>query len=98
MATITLIIASVTLIISIVIAIGKGDGLIAGYNTASKEEKAKVNIKRLRLLTSILLLLVSVFVIVLPNMTQKQQYIMIAGYIIVTFIFLFLANTWCKKS
>lgn len=98
MATITLIIASVTLIMSIVIAIGKGDGLIAGYNTASKEEKAKVNIKRLRLLTSILLLLVSVFVIVLPNMTQKQQYIMIAGYIIVTFIFLFLANTWCKKS
>ena len=98
MATITLIIASVTLIMSIVIAIGKGDGLIAGYNTASKEEKAKVNIKRLRLLTSILLLLVSVFVIVLPNMTQKQQYIMIAGYIIVTFIFLFLANTWCKKK
>ncbi|MBR6047477.1 MAG: DUF3784 domain-containing protein [Bacteroidaceae bacterium] len=98
MATITLIIASITLIMSIVIAIGKGDGLIAGYNTASKEEKAKVNIKRLRLLTSILLLLVSVFVIVLPNMTQKQQYIMIAGYIIVTFIFLFLANTWCKKS
>ncbi len=98
MATITLIIASVTLIMSIVIAIGKGDGLIAGYNTASKEEKAKVNIKRLRLLTSIFLLLVSVFVIVLPNMTQKQQYIMIAGYIIVTFIFLFLANTWCKKS
>ena len=98
MATITFIIASVTLIMSIVIAIGKGDGLIAGYNTASKEEKAKVNIKRLRLLTSILLLLVSVFVIVLPNMTQKQQYIMIAGYIIVTFIFLFLANTWCKKK
>ena len=98
MATITLIIASITLIMSIVIAIGKGDGLIAGYNTASKEEKAKVNIKRLRLLTSILLLLVSVFVMVLPNMTQKQQYIMIAGYIIVTFIFLFLANTWCKKS
>lgn len=98
MATITLIIASVTLIMSIVIAIGKGDGLIAGYNTASKEEKAKVNIKRLRLLTSIFLLLVSVFVIVLPNMTQKQQYIMIAGYIIVTFIFLFLANTWCKKK
>ncbi|MCR4921145.1 MAG: DUF3784 domain-containing protein [Bacteroidaceae bacterium] len=83
---------------SIIIALGKGDNLIAGYNTASKEEKAKVNIKRLRLLTSILLLLVSVFVIVLPYMTQKQQYIMIAGYFLVLFIFLFLANTWCKKK
>lgn len=83
---------------SIIVAFGKGDNLIAGYNTASKEEKAKVNIKRLRLLTSILLLLVSVFVIVLPYMTQKQQYIMIAGYFLVLFIFLFLANTWCKKK
>ena len=112
MATITLIIASVTLIMSIVIAIGKGDGLIAGYNTASKEEKAKVtseglsfgqifsqkSIKRLRLLTSIFLLLVSAFVMVLPYTTQMQQNIMIAGFFPILFIFLILANTWCKKK
>ena len=29
---------------SIIIAFGKGDDLIAGYNTASREEKEKVNI------------------------------------------------------
>ncbi len=90
--------AFVPLLMSIVIAIGKGDELIAGYNTSSKEEKAKVNIKRLRFLTSILLLLVSAFIMVLPYTTQKQQYIMLAGSFPVLFIFLILANTWCKKS
>lgn len=33
---------------SIFILIGKGDDLIAGYNTASKEERAKYDIGRLR--------------------------------------------------
>ena len=32
---------------SIFILIGKGDDLIAGYNTASKEERAKYDIGRL---------------------------------------------------
>lgn len=33
---------------SIFILIGKGDDLIAGYNTASKEERAKYDIGRLK--------------------------------------------------
>ena len=56
MTVTTLIIALISVLMSIVIAIGKGDWLIAGYNTSSKEEKEKVNIKRLRLLTSISIL------------------------------------------
>ena len=32
----------------VLILIGKGDNLIAGYNTASKKEKAQYNVKRLR--------------------------------------------------
>ena len=43
-------------IMGIVILIGKGDNLIAGYNTASKEERAKYDIKRLRGLIGGLLL------------------------------------------
>ncbi|MBR5394615.1 MAG: DUF3784 domain-containing protein [Bacteroidaceae bacterium] len=99
MTVTTLIIALISVLMSIVIAIGKGDWLIAGYNTSSKEEKEKVNIKRLRLLTSILLLLVSAFVLVMPS-AQKQtlQYLMIAGFWIVLVAFLILANTWCKKK
>ena len=100
MTTATLIIALVSFVMGIVIAIGKGDWLIAGYNTSSKEEKEKVNIKRLRLLTSTLLLLVSVFVLVMPYAAQKQTslYLMIAGLWVVLIVFLVLANTWCKKK
>ena len=40
--------AAVLLVMGIIILIGKGDNLIAGYNTASQEERSKYNIKRLR--------------------------------------------------
>ena len=96
--TISVIFALIPLIMSIVIALGKGDGLIAGYNTASKEEKEKVNIKRLRLATVIMLLLSSIFVALLPFASQMQQYEMIAGLIFLVVIFIIIANTWCKKK
>ena len=100
MTATTLIIASISALMSIVIALGKGDWLIAGYNTSSKEEKAKVNIKRLRLLTSIFLLIVSALVILLPYAAQEKtlQYLLIAGFWCALVIFLILANTWCKKK
>ena len=98
--TTTLIIALVSALMSIIIAIGKGDWLIAGYNTSSKEEKEKVNIKRLRLLTSIFLLLVSAVVILLPYAAQEKTflYLLIAGFWCALVVFLILANTWCKKK
>ena len=36
------------LVMGIIILIGKGDNLIAGYNTAPKEERAEYDIKLLR--------------------------------------------------
>ena len=57
---IVLIIVGATLVIlGILILIGKGDNLIAGYNTSSKEERAKYNIKRLRGLIGGLLLVLA---------------------------------------
>ena len=96
--TISIIFALIPLVMSIIIAFGKGDDLIAGYNTASREEKEKVNIKRLRLVTVIMLLLSSIFVAFLPFASQMQQYGMIAGLISLVVIFLIIANTWCKKK
>ena len=98
--TATLIISLISFIMSIVIATGKGDWLIAGYNTSSKEEKEKVNIKRLRLLTSIFLLLTCAFVILLPYTAQEKTllYLLIAGFWCALVVFLILANTWCKKK
>lgn len=100
MTTATLVIALISALMSIAIATGKGDWLIAGYNTSGKEEKEKVNIKRLRLLTSIFLLLTSAFVILLPYAAQEKtlEYLLIAGFWCALVAFLILANTWCKKK
>ncbi|MCR4964533.1 MAG: DUF3784 domain-containing protein [Bacteroidales bacterium] len=83
----------------IVILIGKGDNLIAGYNTASKEEKVQYNIQRLRYLIGGLL-------IVLAPMTffmlGAETIIATLSYVALTFLFtiivVILANTWAKKK
>ena len=56
---IQIIIALLLFVSGVVVLTGKGDKLIAGYNTASKEEREKVNIKRLRLLTGGLLIVMA---------------------------------------
>lgn len=61
--------AIVFFIISIVILIGKGDWLIAGYNTASEEERKKVNIVRLRIVMAIICWLSTGFVLLIPYLT-----------------------------
>ena len=40
--------AAILAIMGIIVLIGKGDNLIAGYNTASKAEREQYHIKRLR--------------------------------------------------
>lgn len=45
-----IIVAAMLAIMGVVILAGKGDNLIAGYNTASKEEREKYDVKRLRAL------------------------------------------------
>lgn len=47
-----IIIAAILVIMGILILIGRGDNLIAGYNTASEREKAQYNVKRLRALSA----------------------------------------------
>ena len=84
---------------AIVIFIGKGDWLIAGYNTASKEEKEKVNIKRLRLIVGVLLLLVGPGCFFPIDNSDNTQNLIFAGVVIVlTVIAVILANTWAKKK
>lgn len=61
--------AIVFFIIGIVILIGKGDWLIAGYNTASEKERKKVNIVRLRIVMAIICWLSAGFVLLIPYLT-----------------------------
>ena len=45
---VSIVFAVMFLVFAVIFLMGKGDKLIAGYNTASEEEKKKVDIKRLR--------------------------------------------------
>lgn len=84
------------LVLALVVYFGKGDWLIAGYNTASEKERAQYNIKRLRLIITLLMLLSAVFVVVLlyfPSISIIATPI----FVVITFIGVVLANTWAKK-
>ena len=43
-----IIISVILFVLAVVVLMGKGDNLIAGYNTASEEERRRYNIVRLR--------------------------------------------------
>lgn len=93
-----IIVAAILLIMGIIILVGKGDNLIAGYNTASKEEKEQYNIKRLRgLIGGILVVLAPMMLLLLG----KESLAATLSFVVITFvlciIMVLLANTWAKK-
>lgn len=85
------------LFIAIVILSGKGDGLIAGYNTATPKEKAQVNIHRLRLLVGIFLIVTAM---VLPLFMLSPTAVALAVFTILmgASLLIVLANTWGRKK
>ena len=91
---ISIVLAIVFLFFAVLFLIGKGDKLIAGYNTASEEEKKRVNIKRLRILMAILSVITAAFI---GDNTQGQMGATVV-FIAVTVAFIILANTWAKKK
>ena len=94
-----IILAIILVVMAIVILAGKGDWMIAGYNTASKEEKETVNIKRLRLIRGILLLIIAPLLFMLGDHSDKTTGLIFAGIVIVlTTVAVILANTWAKKK
>ena len=97
---VTGIIAVLFLFFAIVFLMGKGDKLIAGYNTASEEERAKVNIKRLRILMAIISVITAGYVSILPIIGDNPQDQMVGVFVFfaITILFVILANTWAKKK
>ena len=94
------ILAILFLVLAVIFLMGKGDKLIAGYNTASEEDRAKVNIKRLRFLMAILSVIAAGYVSILPFIGNNPQNQMGALFFFfaITIIFIILANTWAKKK
>ena len=97
---VTGIIAVLFLVFAIVFLMGKGDKLIAGYNTASEEEKRKVDIHKLRILMAIISVITAGYVSILPIIGDNPQDQMVGVFVFfaITILFVILANTWAKKT
>lgn len=95
-----IVIAIILMIFGVIILIGKGDFLVAGYNTASKEKKQKINVKRLRLVIGGFLIIVAL-TLSLPFLIgngENTRMITIITIVVMTIVSLLLANTWCIKK
>ena len=95
------VVTAIFLIISVILITGHGSGLIAGYNTASKEEKEKYNVRKLCKVMgfgmgaiTIMFLLMNLFYKQLP---ASFAYVILAFIIIDVIIIAILSNTICKK-
>lgn len=90
----------------IIILLGKGDGLIAGFNTASKEEKEKFDTGKLRRLVGIFLLFIGAIMVPMGILIDRAstEASSIAGFIfsgtviVLAGVVIILANTWAKKK
>lgn len=88
------------IILAIVFYLGKGDKLIAGYNTASEEERKEVNIHRLRILMSCISVITAAFCVSMPIVGNNiQAQLGAVAVLLVAIIFVvILANTWARKK
>ena len=97
--TIKYIVAAILLITAIIILLGKGDMLMAGYNTASKKEREKFDVRKLRLITGILLIIFVPFCLLINNnITKSWPYALDAIILVVIITAIVLANTWARKK
>ena len=93
-----IIVAAILLTMGIIVLIGKGDNLIAGYNTASKEEKSQYNIKRLRgLIGGILVVLAPMMLLLLGRESLAATLSFVVLTFVLCIVMVLLANTWAKK-
>ncbi len=89
--------AAIIVVLGVVVGIGKGDFLIAGYNTSSKERRERVNIERLRLLVMVLCLAIGV-VLFVSSFSRHSEVIVASVVLGLTVVYLVLANTWAKRK
>jgi hypothetical protein len=93
------ILALVFAVMGILVLAGKGDNLIAGYNTASREEREKIDIKRLRVLVGgLLIVLAPLMILLLGNETMASAGSFGAIVFVLCIVVVILANTWAKKK
>ena len=97
---VSIVFAVIFLVIAVIFLMGKGDMLIAGYNTASEEERKTIDIKRLRIVMAVLMVVTAVFCTIPPLLGNDKNSILAAAGIFLAIIFvgIIIANTWTKKK
>ena len=94
-----IIVALVCAVMGILILMGKGDNLIAGYNTASKEERERYDIKRLRgLIGGLLVALAPMMLLLLGKESMASTWSFSGIVLVLCIVVVILANTWAKKK
>ena len=83
----------------ILVLIGKGDNLIAGYNTASKEERERYDIKRLRgLIGGLMIVLAPLLLLMIGKESMAAIWSFCGIVLVLCLVVVILANTWAKKK
>ena len=98
---ISFIILAVTfLILGIIFLTGKGNSLIAGYNTMNKEQKNKYDAKRLNKVMSIFCFIITIIFCIcfFIKDTNTMMYILFTSIIITAILAIIIMNTYCKKK
>ena len=95
---ILIILAVLFLIMGIIILVGKGDNLIAGYNTASQKEREQYNVRRLRGLVGGLLIILAPMMLLLGKESFAATGSFVSLTLVLCIVVVILANTWAKKK
>lgn len=97
---VSIVFAVMFLVLAVIFLMGKGDMLIAGYNTASEEERKTIDIKRLRIVMAVLMVVTAVFCAIVPLLGNDKNSILAAAgiFIAINFVGIIFANTWAKKK
>ena len=94
------VISLIMVLLGVVVILGKGDKLISGYNTASEEEKAKFNIKRLRWLVALACWMTAIFTMSIVFFGGNTLYIALStvSYVVIVIALIVCCNTWAKNK
>jgi hypothetical protein len=94
-----IIVALVCAVMGILVLIGKGDNLIAGYNTASKEERERYDIKRLRgLIGGLMIVLAPLLLLMIGKESMAAIWSFCGIVLVLCIVVVVLANTWAKRK
>lgn len=88
-------------VLSIVLLSGHGENLIAGYNTASQEEKDKYDSKKLcRVIgggMAVIAVMLLVFALLIASLPTWFIFVFVSVVIVDSIVMIVLANTKCKR-